>query len=172
MSALLRLEFSANFDTISRALRSADALAIRCVAAIFDIACPVADVDRALRREFLDRVGEAVLEVFDACAALPVPAPLRSRGPAPAESLRGETLNEDIRRETHMLFATSHAHYRLLIKALRSQGAFPAEFVSLDVLPITAVRHVFLHLSPQKSIQKMVQDSVLRGISPPQQSAL
>ena len=172
LSALLRLEFSANFDTISRALRSADALAIRCVAAMFDIACPGADVDRALRREFLDRVGEAVLEVFDACAALPVPAPLRSRGPAPAESLRDETLNEDIRRETHMLLATSHAHYRLLIKALRSQGAFPAEFVSLDVLPITAVRHVFLHLSAQKSIQKMVQDSVLRGISPPQQSAL
>jgi hypothetical protein len=174
LSALLKLDLGANFDSIMRALRGADALALRCVGAMFDIACPGPDADRPLRREFLDRVGEAVLEVFDACAASAAAAPPRRRLPAtaPAESLRDEALNEEIRRDTHMLLANVHASYRMLIKTLRARDELPTVFASLDSLPIVAVRALHLHLSTQESVRKIVLSSVQSGIAAASQSAL
>jgi hypothetical protein len=91
---------------------------------------------------------------------------------APAESPFDETLNEEIRRETHKLLAGVHSMYRMLIKTLRAREEFPAEFASLDSLPIAAVRWLHLHLSTQEAVREIVISSVQSGIAAASQSAL
>jgi len=71
-----------------------------------------------------------------------------------------------------MLLANVHASYRTLIKTLSARDELPAEFASLDSLPIVAVLALHLHLSTQESVWRIVLSSVQSGIAAASQSAL
>lgn len=80
-------------------------------------------------------------------------------------SLRDETFHDDIRRETHMMLAMSHASLRLTIKALRRSQLLPPDFVFSEVLPFPVVRCLHNHLTAQAAVRQMVVDSVAGKIA-------
>ena len=115
------------------------------------LVCPGVGVEKPLRREFIEKAAGYTFEVFAACLAHRCPvvaAPVRPSA-GPAASMRDESFQDDIRRETQMMLAMAHAALRLTIKVLRRLRLIASEFVTMEVLPFPVVRHVHNYLTAQ-----------------------
>jgi hypothetical protein len=105
---------------------------------------------------------EQIRNVYSVCEeyAEPTPPPPARPAAGPAFSLRDKSFNDDIRRETNMMLAMSHAVLRLVIRSLRISNLLPEEFVSTDTLPFNVIRHLHSHLTTQTALKELVVRSV------------
>jgi hypothetical protein len=168
LAAVSKMDISCTRSELTRRLSAADDSVWRSLGATFDMPCPGSTADQGLRKDFLEKASENTHAVFQACERHRArrPAAEAARAPtAPPVSLRDETFHDDIRRETHMMLAMSHASLRLTIKTLRQSLLLPPDFVSSEVLPFPVVRCLHNHLTAQAAVRQMVVDSVAGKIA-------